>query len=552
MPEQAGWLATRSGAVFAGLHLPDGPARSTAVLLAPPFGWEGLSAARNLRGWARALAASGHPVLRYAPPGSGDSEGVPAEQDLRSWVDALTDVATQLRAATGCASLAVIGLGLGGLATLQAVSDGLEVDQLVLWATPRSGRLWLREVKAFAALAQDPGYADDGRPPRPAEEVTTPDGTLWVHGFPLSMQAQAQLTQLDTTALQLGRVRRALLLGRGTLPVDKRLAASLTESVGEVTTSAGPGYDELTVEPRLSLPPQQVVRQVSAWLQDTTAAPPPVTALTWVTPPGERALDLGGFPAVLHAAEGSPVTAVFLTSGAVPRCGPHQLWTDTARRWAAKGISSLRVDLQDVGEGPGADVFPHGPEGSYHASYREQVREVLEAAVRAGLPARFVLVGMCSGAYWAIDAAVDDERVAAVASLNGSLVWPPPLSHVSGGRLLNAGTLKRLVTEPALLREVLRWCWTLVGRALARFRRAARPATPVAIASALLGRGTLLALAATTGDPFALQYDDLPRRSGLVVAELHGPEGAHTMATPGLRAQALGFLDTVAERVATT
>ena len=51
MTEQVGWAPTRSGAVFTGLHLPVEDARATAVVLVPPFGWEGVSAGRNLRAW---------------------------------------------------------------------------------------------------------------------------------------------------------------------------------------------------------------------------------------------------------------------------------------------------------------------------------------------------------------------------------------------------------------------------------------------------------------------------------------------------------------------
>jgi pimeloyl-ACP methyl ester carboxylesterase len=237
--EHIGWVATRAGAVFTGLHAPDGPARGNAVLLVPPFGWEGVSAGRNLRAWARDLAAVGHPTLRYHPPGAGDSAGEGAAQDLHSWSAALADLVSKLRTASGGDTVTVIGLGLGGLVALQAVSEGADVDDLVVWATPGRGRLLLRELRAFAAMAAEPGE-QSSEAPQPLEAITDEDGVLWVHGYPLSVAAQEQLQALDATSLDLSRLRRALLLGRGTLPADRKLADALAAAGADVTTSPGP------------------------------------------------------------------------------------------------------------------------------------------------------------------------------------------------------------------------------------------------------------------------------------------------------------------------
>ena len=53
MTERTGWVPSRSGALWAGLHLPDGAATGTAVVLVPPYGWEGAACGRQLRAWAR-------------------------------------------------------------------------------------------------------------------------------------------------------------------------------------------------------------------------------------------------------------------------------------------------------------------------------------------------------------------------------------------------------------------------------------------------------------------------------------------------------------------
>ncbi|MCU1601622.1 MAG: hypothetical protein JWO22_2331 [Frankiales bacterium] len=548
MTEQVGWVPTRAGAVFTGLHLPVGPARSTAVVIVPPFGWEGVSAGRNLRAWARDLAAAGYPALRYQPPGAGDSEGEGADQDLTSWSAALTDLVTQLREATACAHVTVVGLGVGGLVALQAVSDGAPVDDLVLWAAPGRGRLLLRELRAFASLAGEPGEPTAGAP-QPLEAVTSGDGVLWVHGYPLGVRAQEQLTALDATRLDLSGLQRALLLGRGTLPVDRKLVEILTGAGVDVATAQGPGYDELTVEPRLSQPVTAVGRELLGWLRPDRAAVP---VGTWNFPAGteERVVLQAADGVVTRAAE--PVlTAVFVGAGAIGRSGPNRLWTDAARRWAGWGISSIRLDLHSIGEAPGPDAYPHGPEGFYTESYRPQLQAALDALPGLGLPDPLLLVGLCSGGFWSAQLALHEPRVEGVVILNPvSLVWPPPLLS-SGSRqyLRSRATWSRFVHDAGLRKEAVNRAKRSAQLAFSHIRKNGHVlGSSHEVVAALHQAGTPVRLGASPGEAILDDLAHLPE--GLqaeVLRHFGGPEGAHTLATAGLRAQAEALMDEAAE-----
>ena len=116
--------------------------------------------------------------------------------------------------------------------------------------------------------------------------------------------------------------------------------------------------------------------------------------------------------------------AVFLNAGAVRSAGPNRMWTETARRWAAAGVPSLRADLQGVGE---ADGDPPGTlqiADFYAPRFGAQVAELLDGLEGRGVGRRFVLVGLCSGGYWAFRTAVADPRVVAALQVNaGALRW---------------------------------------------------------------------------------------------------------------------------------
>lgn len=532
-------------------------------MLVPPFGWEGISAWRNLKWWARELAEAGFASLRYQPPGEGDSEGLSSEQDLQTWVMALTDVVAQTRIATRAAHVTVIALGLGGLVAFQAVNDGAAIDDLVVWAAPSKGRLLLRELKAFAATAIEPG-----RLVAPDTKSGGDDGTLWVHGYSLGLQAQAQLNDLDVAALGSGRLQRALMLGRGTLRPDSRAVKALEAAGVEVTSAAGPGYDELTLEPRLSEAPVTLAAVVRDWLRQDHGRVPSTTTSTStpasterataarplpVGPLLERRLDWGEVDAILTPTDGAVLTAVFIGAGAIPRSGPNRLWAESARRWAAWGVASLRLDLGGIGEAPDdGRPLPLTPGDLRDERYRAQVRAVLDRAEELGLPDRFLLVGLCSGGYWAGQVALDEPRVAGAVILNpSSLVWPPPVIAGVRRSVASRQDWSNFLRYP----EVRKAFWArarlsarLSGR---RWQGAARlaPRSSRDLLLAFDQRSTRVTVALSPGEAESSGLDQLPPSRWADVHHFDGPMNAHTLSPVGLRQQAQSLLDLRAREV---
>ena len=548
MTVEAGWVPTRAGAVFSAVHRAV-PSRGTAVVLVAPFGWEATTSTRSLRAWARELATAGYPTVRYHAPGTLDSEGLGAEQTLTSWTEALQDVLTHTRTATGCSRLAVVGLGSGGLVAASAVDAGAEVDDLVLWAVPRSGRLLLRHMRAFAAMTLAPD--EEASPAEPLD-----DGVLWVHGYPMGRTAQEQLGALDVARLKLQRVERALVLGRGGLAPDSAVEAALTTAGADVTTGSGEGYDRLVAETRYSALPDGVVATVRDWLRPQEPQGP-VSAWPVLHGNEHEVVDPPAVGVVTEA-EGAPLTVVFMCTVATPRSGPNRMWTDAARAWAARGVPSLRMDLEGCGEADGHDSWPGVLESFFTASYRAQVMRSLDLAVAEGLPPRFVLVGLSSGGYWAAQAALDDPRVVSVCLLNPpGLVWPPPLEHLGVlGRvrhLTSRQTWDQLLHDPAFRRDNLGRVGRTVGLRLAAMRGRTGdvvegpPATNRQALHALHRRGTQVTLVLSPGEVMLEQVDSDTAGTDTRVVRLSGPRGAHTMAPPVLRSAALAVVDEVVD-----
>ncbi len=491
---------------FCVLHRPDGATRDTAVVFCPPFGWEEVCSYRILREWAGRLAGAGFPALRLTLPGCGDSGGDPRDPGrLQAWTAAVTAAARAARVQSGASAVVVVGLGLGGMLACRAAEAGAPIDGLVLWASPARGRELTRQLKAFARLEASQVFEGLPAPPPAAE------GELEVGGFVLSADTQAELGAVDLSTLALpgGLSRGALLLERDGIGVDERLRDALAAQGVSVEVRAGAGYGEMTSHPQQSQVPESVVDEVMTWLAggeaaaaatavgsaaadlapgiDAASAAEPVAIAESATlqiggaeiveTPLSIPQDFGDLSGVLTTpTEGAqPVCIVMLNAGAIRRIGPNRMWVEAARRWAARGVPSLRLDVEAIGDADGS-VSPYADDNAlYVDDLIPQVKAAIAFLAERGVAETFVTAGLCAGAYWAMYAGLEDPRVTTALMFNSrGIVWDTGLSasrdlRRAFSQKLTWARIRHNVTGPRL-KAVARWLLGMPARWLTRRR----------------------------------------------------------------------------------
>ncbi len=485
---------------FCVLHRPQGTARATAVVFVPPFGWEEVCSYRILREWATRLARAGFPVLRLTLPGCGDSGGDPRDPGrLEAWTAAVSEAARAVRVQTGADAVVAIGLGLGGMLACRAVGAGAPIDGLVLWAAPARGRELTRQLKAFARLEASQVF--EGLPAPPP----LPEGEMEIGGFVLTAETQAELGAVDLGAvtMPLALPRGVLLLERDGIAVDERLREAFLAQGTQVDVLAGAGYGEMTSHPQQSQVPETVVAEVTGWLMDREESAPgpsraaeehPValseSATLWsgdaeiVETPLTIPEEFGNLSGILTTPKegGQPVCIVMLNAGAIRRIGPNRMWVEAARRWAARGVPSLRIDVEAIGEADG-DVSPYADDNAlYVDKLVPQVKSAIAHLAQQGVAERFVTAGLCAGAYWAMYAGLEDPRVTAALMFNSrGIVWDTGISasrdlRRAFSQKLTWARIRHNVTGPRL-RAVLRLLLAMPGRRRARRRGGGDAAT---------------------------------------------------------------------------
>jgi hypothetical protein len=230
----------------------------------------------------------------------------------------------------------------------------------------------------------------------------------------------------------------------------------------------GHGYGTMVAPPQQSQPPTEVFATVGKWLADSPAEPGAQAPATASATAAVLDLSIEGAhvretPLTIRHEQGrlvgvlaepdaaSPFCAVLLNAGALRHIGPNRMWVEMARRWAALGVPTLRVDLAGIGDADGDAGALEQDEGFYVPRYIEQTNEVLAALAARGLPTRFVLAGLCSGAYWALHAALADKRVRGAFMVNPrALFWDSSIVGVRDARNV------RKALRPRTWRKLLR------------------------------------------------------------------------------------------------
>jgi pimeloyl-ACP methyl ester carboxylesterase len=348
------------------------PHTDIGVVICPPFGWEEMSSYRPRRAWAQALSKQGIATLRIDLPGTGDSGGYPTDEDrLGAWTDSIGEAATWLRHETGCRRVVAICVGVGGLLAYRAAAQGAPIDDLVLWGTPARGRTFIRETSAFARMEASQWVKSDEE--RLQDEL--PPDWLSAGGYVLTAQTRAALESLDLSDIPLPSAagRHALLLERDGISVDPLLHEALERQGVSVQTMPGEGFGKMMVEPQFARVPTSVIERVSGWILALNVAAMPVIPLSDAPPRMST-------EAQVLAADGTPVRESFLTiahprgtmfgvltepleerrgvtalliGGTGHRIGPNRMWVEAARRWAAMGVPSVRLDVAGNGDAEG-------------------------------------------------------------------------------------------------------------------------------------------------------------------------------------------------------
>lgn len=421
-PDLASGPADMQPVAFAGalgwLHTPTGQSLDVGVVVVSPLGRDGRCAYMPMRLFADQLAAAGYPTIRYDHLGTGDSLDLEdADADaLPQWLDGVERAANVLRARAGVSRVVLAGVRTGAtLAAMQPAADGF-----ILLAPILNGRSWIRRLQFSARVLNNRDQPSGDKQPVDTEG-------LW-----LSPATADSLSRIDLTKLPPSRAPAFVACQN---EVVAGYAAGLAKGGALVRTTDFPGLNELFQETTINLPPFEVFEQARAWLQDTfqpaAAASVPAAALRNDEPlfrlPGARenvvtfGERLRGVLCEPEHATAPGAAVLFCNTGGDPRAGAGGFASRAARSLAPLGVASLRFDFPGIGDSPmpGDDIRCHVFETPREAHVDAAVNLLAERGFTD-----ITIVGVCSGAYHAINAACRNTKINRVFAVSPiKIVW---------------------------------------------------------------------------------------------------------------------------------
>ncbi len=425
------YFGDSSLAQFGWFHVAERPGR-IAVVLCPPYGLETLSAHRTLREMAMRLANDGYPTLRFDYIATGDSAG--ADLDDADAVPVLSDSIRRAidaaRGRFGVAQVVVVGFRLSALLAAAVAAARDDVCGLVAIAPPPSGRAYIRESRMFGGGTQraDAGYS----------------GLVMPEGFRVSEASCISISALKWPAQLPAGLRAAFVVDRDDIPAGKACADALTQSGVDCRYEVLPGVPGMLATPYEAIVPARIIDAVIAWLgtvigpaqatPQPAPTPAPAAAAKLTGPTGgaivERPVRVGNHPALSGIlSEPANMRPGERRQGllVLDRVGTGRMWVHLARWRAERGDIVVRVNLAGTGDSelrPGRDDM--------HMYDEDNASDVAKAVawMRANLAIdRCAVVGLCAGAYHALNAIMLEAPVDTVYSVNQVIYqWLPGMS----------------------------------------------------------------------------------------------------------------------------
>ena len=454
--------------LFGSLHLPAGATSGWGVVVCKPFGYEALCAHRSVRAFADTVAALGMPALRFDYAGTGDSTDIdPNADQAELWTRDIASAVAELRRLTGVSRVCLLGFRLGALLSVLACRR-CPVEALALVAPVLSGKRYSREFRTLQMAAEAAEAANSGAA-APRESAGIGAGGLEVSGYALAAASLASLSQADAAGALAPTVADLLIIDRSDLPVARAWGQAAHDAGARVEYQALPGFVEMMLRaPQFAKPPPEMLQATRAWLlrlrdQAPAGTPvadprPPATELVLEGESGdpegfitESGVFLGADQAMFgilttpRRDENRRRAVILLNIGADYHMGASRMYVSLARRWARRGYYILRMDLAGLGDSntrparTDNEVFP--PEAL------EDIRTAIDFLITRYGTREVSLLGLCSGAYHGLRAAIAGLPLVRVLMVNPSnYFWDQTMS-------LEGLQLTEVVGNPGIYRE---------------------------------------------------------------------------------------------------
>ena len=425
------YFGTKDKPLLAWLHITDSKQHSsTGVVICPPLAVEYMNSYRSLRYTADYFAIAGIPALRFDYHGTGDSSGIEEDDNrLEEWLSSIHLAIEKLKELTDCTDVGLFGFRMG--ATLAAlVAEKTTINFLILWAALNSGKKYIREIKLIQMTSK----------------IQTEDNSLLEAGG----MGYWEQTASDISKIKLKNItpltKRVLIIPRDEQKNDVDLYDAWKAKDIKIEQQYHVGSTLMLVDAHQTVVPHKAIQNIIQWVEkdlDSNLITNNIktisnkaiatTDINYISPikKGGSTLKTTIKESVIHFGKDNRNTAILTepeeskktnlptviisNSGANHRVGPSRLYVLIARELSLMGYRCIRIDVPGIGDSIISNQQLENIE--YITSSSNELLDVITNLDRNTHNNEYILMGLCSGAYFSFHAALELKNINIIESI---------------------------------------------------------------------------------------------------------------------------------------
>lgn len=393
---QANWIINRDEKIFFWHHMPQKESKNIAIVIIGPIGPEYMPCHRSIRLLADDLSKIGFHTLRYDPVGMGNSSGSLANKNIwHQWVRTPEYFTDYLKNNFNINEVIFIGLRSGCLVLSEAIKKST-TKTVIFWHPITRGKTFIRGIQLLDSVLYK-------------NEITSDSKQLEGGGYPFSEELQNEIKNINLLSQDFNNIKSALIINDEDSTVESKLNTQLILSDAKTDSVYVKGLSDMIKQVTLSKIPYENINIITSWLKnlDNTQQAAPIniqnTKSKYTTANYSETLIEINAQRNIFGLLTSPndnnkdKIVVFVNTGAAHHAGPNRIHVDTARILATQGISTLRIDLSNLGDS--TESYEKDPPEEYPQTAAEDINNAINY-IDENIPYKeIILCGISAGAH---------------------------------------------------------------------------------------------------------------------------------------------------------
>jgi len=406
MKRSANWLPFNNDNIFFWHHIPEKNIKNTGIIIVGPIGPEYMPTHRSIRLLADNLSRSGFHSIRYDPIGMGNSSGFLDDTNIWiKWTNSPKHLTSYFKDKVGIKNVIYIGIRSGCL----VLSDTFKVTQIntaIFWHPISRGSTFIRGIQLLDSVL----YKDID---------SSKDNTLEGGGYPFTQELQNNIKKINLTNQNYPELSNALVINdlppRNESKLNNNMVAQniktesvyldgLEDMIKQVTLSKIPYINlEYILNWVVKLDLAIIDRKIEYTMTNTHYKNTNYVETTTTINSGKNIFGILTTPIDIDKNK----IVIFTNTGAAHHAGPNRIHVDVARLLAKHGISTLRIDISNIGDS--SENYEQDPPNEYPDCATDDINSAINYVDSILKKREIILCGISAGAHNIFHAALKSE-----------------------------------------------------------------------------------------------------------------------------------------------